>query len=136
MVQTIQQQNEELLDAFEHWLDNKGVSREAIHDHLDNVSLFINVYLAEGRGGEVKRPHEADEFDVEDFLGDWFTHKEIGTSESTAKQVLDSLKYFYAFIAERGEMEAEDVETILDALDEAQAANEDWAEESEGWLYG
>ena len=131
---SIQQQNEDLFDAFEHWLDSKG-SAETIHDHFDNLSLFINVYLGEGRGGEVKLPHEADEFDVEDFLCDWFTYKGIGDSQPTARQVVASLKYFYAFMAETGKMETEDIEVILDALDEARPADEDWEEEAEGWLY-
>ena len=112
----IRQENKNLLEEFEGWLEAKGLSRRVIASHLNNISFFLDEYLA----GEEKRPSEVDEFDVDDFLGNWFIRKTLWSSESAIKGMVASLVRFYQFMAEVRHMDAEEAEEILMALEEGQ----------------
>jgi len=49
---------------------------------------------------------------VPEFLGDWFIRKAMWSSEASIKGNAASLKKFYAFLAERGEVERQVVKNL------------------------
>lgn len=69
-VQAIQRANQPILDGFEHWLKQAGLSEQTIKAHVDNMRFFGRYLLWYGYC--LRRLDEATEGDVYDFLEDWF----------------------------------------------------------------
>lgn len=114
------ERNDELLDAFEQWLIDKGLSEKTIEEHLDNVGLFADAYMAdEGGSFELRRPaDQAAAVDVDEFLADWFLYEAAWASVRTVKRNIASLKKFYACLKETEQMPAEEADEILTMLRE------------------
>src|SRR5260370_7278115 len=91
-VHAIQLANQPILDGFEHWLKQAGLSEQTIKDHVDNMRLFSRYQL--WYGYSLRRLDEATEGDVYDFLEDWFPPKPPCPSPPTMTLYLPSLNTF------------------------------------------
>jgi len=114
------ERNADLLGTFEAWLADSGLSAQTVRRHLDHVALFADAYMA-GEGGSVEVPRpadQADEMDVDEFLTDWFVREPARVSEGAVKAHMASLKKFYTWLKETGQVEAEDADAVLEMLRE------------------
>ena len=98
-------ENEKLLEAFGEWLDTKKLKEKTIQDHIFNVDLFINHYLLYY---DVTRAVDGSPL-VSSFFHEWFYRKAMWASERTTKQTAASLKKFYQYLVEAGQVDAEDL---------------------------
>ena len=113
-VHAIQLANQPILDGFEHWLKQSGLSEQTIKDHVDNMRLFSRYQL--WYGYSLRRLDEATEGDVYDFLEDWFPRKALWASVASMKVYLASFKKFFTWMGESGLVAPETVEDVLATL--------------------
>jgi len=104
----IEKDNEKLLARFEQWLIDAGLSDATIGRHVNNISFFLEHFLqyyepVDARAGAGY---------VAEFLGDWFIRKAMWSSEASIKGNAASLKKFYTFLAERGEVDRQVVKNL------------------------
>lgn len=99
------EENQRLLEAFEKALSAKGLSQKTIKNHLDNVDFYVNQYLLHTDAVQARDGIT----DVSMFFGYWFIRKAMWASESSMRSIAASLKKFYAFLVERGDVDAEDL---------------------------
>jgi hypothetical protein len=110
----IRAENGLVLTAFASWLGSKGLSEKVIEKHVENVDFYINEFLlyddaeraADGIHG------------VGMFLGYWFIKKAMWASPSAIKNNAASLKKFYAYMCERGDVSSDDVASLRDTIRE------------------
>src|SRR6266567_4550957 len=110
-VQAIQGANQPILDGFEHWLKQAGLSEQTIKDHVDNMRFFSRYLL--WYGYSLRRLDEATEGDVYDFLEDWFPRKALWASVASMKVYLASFKKFFTWMGETGLGAPQTVEDVL-----------------------
>ena len=130
----IEKDNEKLLAGFEQWLIDAGLSDATIGRHVDNISFFLEHFLQYYEPVDARAGADY----VAEFLGDWFIRKAMWSSEASIKGNAASLKKFYTFLAERGEVERQVVKNLnqtikagmpvwLDSMREyMNLAEEDW----------
>ncbi len=110
----IRKENEALLDAFEAWILDKGLSQSTARRHKENIDFFINEFLLYE---EPTQPAEGVDA-IGYFLGYWFIRKAMWANESSIRSNAASLKKFYDFLAERGEVDPEDVKDMKQEIKE------------------
>jgi len=113
-VHAIQRVNQPILDGFEHWLKQAGLSEQTIKDHVDNMRFFSRYQL--WYGYSLRRLDEATEGDVYDFLEDWFPRKALWASVASMKVYLASFKKFFTWMGATGLVSPETVEDVLATL--------------------
>src|SRR5438270_9421239 len=113
-VQAIQLSNQPILDGFETWLRQSGLSEQTIKDHVDNMRFFSRYLLLYSYS--LRRLDQATEGAVYDFLEDWFPRKALWASVSSMKVYLASFKKFYRWMGANGLVSAETVEDVLSTL--------------------
>ena len=115
-VQAIQLANQPILDGFETWLRQSGLSEPTIRDHVDNMRFFSRYLLLYAYS--LRRLDEATEGSVYDFLEDWFPRKALWASVSSMKVYLASFKKFYTWMGATGLVSPQTVEDVLSTLKE------------------
>lgn len=112
----IRTENQELLDEFENWLrEAKGLKGEkTIRTHIDNVDFYINTCLLYEEPQEVKEGVSG----ISYFLGYWFIRKALWSSKESIKSNATSLKKFYTFLYERGDVKEEALEQLKVSIKE------------------
>ncbi|HEY6410369.1 MAG TPA: hypothetical protein VIY29_23195 [Ktedonobacteraceae bacterium] len=113
-VHAIQLANQPILDGFENWLKQLGLSEQTIKDHVDNMRFFAHYLLLYAYS--LRRLDEATEGNVYDFLEDWFPRKALWASVSSMKVYLASFKKFFTWMGETGLGSPETVEDVLSTL--------------------
>ncbi len=113
-VHAIQLANQPILDGFEYWLKQAGLSEQTIKDHVDNMRLFSRYQL--WYGYSLRRLDEATEGDIYDFLEDWFPRKALWASVASMKVYLASFKKFFTWMGESGLVAPETVEDVRATL--------------------
>ena len=113
-VQAIQLANQPILDGFETWLRQSGLSEPTIKEHVDNMRLFSRYLLLYAYS--LRRLDEATEGAVYDFLEDWFPRKALWASVSSMKVYLASFKKFFTWMGEVGLVAPETVEDVRSTL--------------------
>ena len=113
-VHAIQLANQPILDGFENWLKQSGLSEQTIKEHVDNMRLFSRYQL--WYGYSLRRLEEATEGDVYDFLEDWFPRKALWASVASMKVYLASFKKFFTWMGESGLVAPQTVEDVLATL--------------------
>ncbi len=113
-VQAIQLANQPILDGFEHWLKQAGLSAHTIKAHVDNMRFFARYLLLYAYS--LRRLDEATEGNVYDFLEDWFPRKALWASVSSMKVYLASFKKFFKWMGETGLVAPQTVEDVLSTL--------------------
>lgn len=109
-----EQYNDELLSEFEDWLVGKGLTQKTVNKHLSNISFFINDYLLYYEDVEAKDGIP----EVGMFLGYWFIKKAMWSSPATIKENAASLKKFYQFMLEKGEITKDDFSELKEIIKE------------------
>ncbi len=110
----IRKDNKDLLAEFEKALAASGLTRQTIGKHVGNMDFFLNEYLiyeelVEARDG-IDR--------VDGFLGYWFIRKAMWASPTSIRENATSLKKFYAFMLDKGLIEAEDLAGLKKTIKE------------------
>jgi len=113
-VQAVQLANQAILDGFETWLRQSGLSESTIKDHADNMRFFSRYLLLYAYS--MCRLDEATEGAVYDFLEDWFPRKALWASVSSMKIYLASFKKFFKWMGETGLVAPATVEDVLSTL--------------------
>ncbi len=110
----IREENMELLDSFESWIRSKGVSEATAKKHRENIDFYINEFLL--YEGPKHASESVDEVGM--FLGYWFIRKAMWANEASVKTNATSLKKFYDFMLERGEVDPEAVKDMKERIKE------------------
>jgi hypothetical protein len=115
----IREENEILLTDFEKWLADKGLALKTIAKHYSNVDFYINEFLLyeeaiNAAGGVIEIGY---------YLGYWFIKKTMWASKFTIKSNATSLKKFYEFMLEKGDIEEED---FIDLKEEIKNDMQEW----------
>ena len=113
-VHAIQLANQPILDGFENWLLQAGLSKQTIKDHVDNMRFFARYLLL--YASSLRRLDEATEGNVYDFLEDWFPRKTLWASVSSMKVYLASFKKFFTWMGATGLVAPQTVEDVLSTL--------------------
>jgi len=114
-VRAIRVTNQPILDDFEAWLEQSGLSEKTVKTHVSNIDFFTN-YLVYYE--PLKKLDEAKEGDVWMFLADWFPRKALWASATNVKSYLASFKKFFRWMGETGRVSPETVADVLDTLKE------------------
>ncbi|TME13964.1 MAG: integrase [Chloroflexi bacterium] len=114
-VRAIQAANQPILNAFEVWLKQSGLSEKTIQIHLSNIDFFTN-YLVYYE--PLKKLDEANSGDVWMFLDDWFPRKALWASITSITSYLASFKKFFRWMGETGRVSPQTVTDVLEILKE------------------
>lgn len=110
----IRKQNEQLLVEFQQYLIDKQLSTKTINKHVPNVDFYINQFLLHDVLVEAK---EGVPF-ISEFLGYWFIEKALWSSVAQINENATSLKKFYTFLYERGDIDKETLDELKDTIKE------------------
>ena len=110
----IRQSNEQLLDGFENWLEQKNLTAKTIRKHRENTNFYINEFLLYEDAIE---PQEGTG-NIGMFLGYWFIRKTTWASAASIRSNAASLKKFYTFLNERGLVSTEDLKYLRKIIKE------------------
>ncbi|MBE9175425.1 recombinase [Synechocystis salina LEGE 06155] len=113
-VKEIREQNESVLQDFKAWLTRKGLAPKTIREHYSNIDFYINHFLVYEMP---KLPAEGVD-EISYFLGYWFIRKATWSSAYSIKSNVASLKKFYGFLQERGEVSAEEIDELKETIRE------------------
>jgi site-specific recombinase XerD len=107
--------NQSILDEFQSWLKNTGVTTKTVKNHIDNMSFFAEylVYY-----DSLNKLDEADAGDVYDFLADWFPRKAMWACESSTKSYMASFRKFFKFLRESNRVDDDSEIEVRDTLKE------------------
>lgn len=111
---SIRKENMELLNSFESWIRGKGLSGSTAKKHRSNIDFYINEFLL--YEGPRNATEGVDEIGM--FLGYWFIRKAMWANESSIRSNATSLKKFYDFMLERGEVDPEAVNEMKERIKE------------------
>jgi site-specific recombinase XerD len=110
----IREENKTLISGFEIWLSTKGLSPKTIDKHASNVDFFVNEFLlyeeaieARDGAGEIGR-----------FLGYWFIRKAMWANKTAIKENAASLKKFYQYLYENGNVSEEAFSALKESIKE------------------
>jgi len=104
----IREENAKLLDEFADWSAAKGLSESTVGRHCENIEFYLNHFLLYG---DAERA-EAGVHMAGMFLGYWFIRKAMWASKASIKSNAASLKKFYAFMVEKGNIEQEELDNL------------------------
>ncbi|MEA2003901.1 MAG: site-specific integrase [archaeon] len=103
---------EELVTSFYKYLTvEKGLSEKTASRHVDEIEFFAMYLTGYGIGTLLK----VTGMNIEDYLGDWYIRK-VASSRSDLLQIPVSFKKFYRFLHEKGHLDDEELEDIIDAF--------------------
>jgi site-specific recombinase XerD len=115
-VQAIQRANQPILEGFETWLRQTGLSEQTIREHVDNMRFFARYLLLYAHS--LRRLDEATEGAVYDFLEDWFPRKALWASVASMTVYLASFKKFFKWMGAAGLVSPQVVADVLSTLKE------------------
>lgn len=110
----IRRENAALLDDFAASLRAQGLSESTVKNHRQNIDFYINEFLLY----EDAKPASEGVDEVGMFLGFWFIRKAMWASPASIKAYAASLKKFYAFMHERGQVNATQLEEMKNEIKE------------------
>lgn len=117
----IRKENRKLLKGFRQYLASRKLSKKTIDKHVSNIEFYINEFLL------YEEPLKANEGvnRLDYFLGYWFIRKAMWASVSSIKENITSLKHFYTFMYEIGEI---DKEELVEMKEEIKESKDEWLE--------
>lgn len=104
--------NESYLAGFADYLRRKGISEKTVNKHLDNVSLFLNVYLLD----EDVPPLPGGCLMMDDYLGRYLIERPVYTSPAMISESATSIKRFYKHMLEEDQIFKEDYSALLEDI--------------------
>jgi site-specific recombinase XerD len=114
-VEAIRTYNQPLLEAFQAWLEESGLSEKTVRSHVENIDFFTK-YLVYYE--PLNRLDQATDSDVFSFLSDWFPRKAMWASVSSVRSYLASFKKFFMWMGEAGHVSQETVAEVIEVLKE------------------
>lgn len=117
----IKNENQKLIDEFQKYLESKKLSDKTIDKHVYNVDFYINDFLLYE---EPLKAHEGVS-KIDSFLGYWFIRKALWASVTSIKENISSLKHFYTFLHQNGEVKSEELNEMKQDIKENK---EEWIE--------
>lgn len=114
-------ENKKLLDEFAQWLKQFGFVKKTVNAHVSNVEFYINEFLLY----EKAIPAQDGYSEISWFLGFWFIKKALWSSVSSIKQNIASLKKFYKFLLEKGDINIKQFNELKQII---KAEQKDWLE--------
>ena len=90
-VKAIRAYNQPILEDFQAWLKQSGLSEKTIKSHVFNIDFFTE-YLMYYE--PLKKLDEADSSDVWSFLANWYPRKALWASRGGVKSNMASFKKF------------------------------------------
>ena len=124
----IRKENSVLLKEFKAWLSKAGLKQKTIKNHTENVEFYINDYLLYSDIVEAKDGA----LEIGGFLGDWFVRKAAWASRAHIKSSAASLKKFYTFLLERGDIDTKELKDLKALIKEEMP---DWLDNVEEDYY-
>jgi hypothetical protein len=106
--------NATLLAEFEQWLGQKGLALKTITEHVKNADFYINTFLLYEEA--ITARDGAGRLSM--FLGYWFPRKALWASRTSIKENAATLKKFYTFMREKGQIDADDLQELKDTIKE------------------
>src|SRR4051812_24926075 len=99
-VKAIRAYNQPILDDFEEWLLQEGISPKRVKSQVSDIDFFGEylVYYDD----PLKRLDEAGESDVYNFLADRFPRKALWSSPSSVKAYFTTFRKFFSWLGETG----------------------------------
>jgi len=119
-IDALREESNRLLPEFREWLVEKGLSDKVINSHVSNVEFYLDPFLIHQ---DVKSAAEGVE-EIGYFLGYWFISKAAWASRTSIKSNIASLKKFYQFMLQRGEISSDAYDDMKEMI----------KEEKEEWL--
>lgn len=110
----IKEENAPLLANFEQWLSRKGIGEKTAQRHGQNVDFYVNTFLL----SEDAVPAKEGAGQISMYLGYWFIRKAMWASPSAIRDNAASLKKFYTFMAEKGEIDADALQELKETIKE------------------
>ena len=110
----IRAENATLLSDFEQWLAKKGLAENTIRQHIEKVELYVNTFLLY----EEVVPAKDGVSQISMFLGYWFIRKVMWSIPNSIKQNAASLKKFYTFMHEQGQIKAGELQYLKETIKE------------------
>ncbi len=110
----IKKDNAKLLEQFDQWLSEKGLADKTVRRHVENAEFYINTFLL----NEDAIPAKEGASQISMFLGYWFIRKAMWASPSAIRESAASLKKFYTFMQEQGEVSAEALQDLKETIKE------------------
>ena len=114
-VEKVRDYNQPILDEFQSWLQNTGVTPKTIKNHIENIQFFSEYLVYEE---PLQKVDEADADDVYSFLADWFPRKALWASESSMKSNMASFRKFFKFLGQSSRVDAETEAEVYNTLKE------------------
>lgn len=103
-VEENEKRNKKYINEFENWLTEKGLAAKTIKKHLNNVDLYINLYL---NYYDITKAEEGMN-QIYSFLNGWFIEKCLWSSRNSLKETAASIKKFYQYMSEYNYVSLED----------------------------
>ena len=110
----IKKANTKLLEQFEQWLSEQRLAEKTVRRHAENAEFYINTFLLY----EDAIPAKEGASQISMFLGYWFIRKAMWASPSAIRESAASLKKFYTFMQEQGEVSAEALQNLKETIKE------------------
>jgi len=104
--------NSELLLGFANSLKAANLKASTIDRHVENVEFYVNVFLLYSDIIEAKDGAS----EISEFLGYWFIKKAMWASPGHIKGNAASLKKFYKFMHESGQISKEDFDDLKSTI--------------------
>ena len=112
--EAIRKGNARLLEEFAGWLQAKGLAASTVDKHVGNIEFYVNEFLL------YEDPKLAAEgaTDIGMFLGYWFIRKAMWATQASIRSYAASLKKFYQFLFEQGQVAEEDLDILKTTIKE------------------
>ncbi|NBG87224.1 recombinase [Isachenkonia alkalipeptolytica] len=125
-IEKVRNENKVLLKGFEQWLQESGFGKKTIRNHLFNAEFYINDFLLYYEPVKAREGIE----EVSNFFDDWFIRKAMWSNKASVLSNITSLKKFYQYLVEIGEIQGIDSEMLKRRIKEEKA---DWVEAVEAY---
>ena len=106
--------NENLLAEYRGYLTEKKLTPRTLEKHLSNVEFYINDYLLDNEDLEARDGVS----EISLYLGYWFIRKGAWTGPAAIKDHASSLKNFYQFMLQKGEINQEEFSELKETIKE------------------
>ena len=110
----VRKENKKLISDFGNWLAAKNLSSKIIKKHTSNVDFYVNEFLLYEDAVEAKDGTG----EIGMYLGYWFIKKAMWANIAAIKENAASLKKFYQFMCERGQISEEEFSTFKESIKE------------------
>ena len=102
--------NARLRERFCDWLRSRGLSRRTIERHVGNAGVYLDEFLL--YDDPVEASEGARSHHLRMFFDYWFVRKCVCASPTGMRAMAASLKKFYAFMDEVGEVTPQDSQEV------------------------